>query len=606
MPCWKEMAVLLSGSALAKSFGARVLFENLSLSLAEGDRTGLIGPNGSGKTTLLEMLAGKEAPDAGVRAMRKQTRLAYVPQDSLFGPSDTVGSVLKTALDGLPLEEEEKNARIQMMLGRAGFEASETQAAALSGGWRKRLAIAAALVTSPDVLLLDEPTNHLDLEGILWLESAIQVANACLIVTHDRYFLENVATRMVEIHRTYPEGTFQVKGNYSEFLEQREEFLELQAKQRESLATKVRREVEWLRRGPKARTGKSRARVDAAGRLIEEFSAAMARSRTGTAQIDFTASDRKTKRLIEAEGIGKRLGGRTLFRNLNLTLSPGVRVGLVGANGSGKTTLLKILEGKMEPDEGTIRRADRLQIVSFAQDRGEHLDPEVSLRRTLCPEGDSVIYRGRPIHVAGWAKRFLFRDEQLDLPVARLSGGERARVMIARLMLAEADVLLLDEPTNDLDIPTLEVLEDGLLEFAGALVLVSHDRYMLDRVSTIVIGLNGESGGVFADYSQWEAARNEQPSEKSIEKSVAKEQRAPASAETPRKKLSYLEQREWDGAEAKILEAEEEVAACRRELEAAGSDVKLYTAAYEKLQVAERRVEDLYARWAELEAKVAR
>ena len=596
------MAVLLSGSALRKAFGARVLFENLSLSLSEGDRTGLIGPNGSGKTTLLEILAGKDLSDAGIRALRKQTRLAYVPQDSLFASDDTAGSVLQAALEGLPLEEEEKRVRTEVMLGRAGFENSATPAMDLSGGWKKRLAIAAALVTSPDVLLLDEPTNHLDLEGILWLETAIQAANACLVVTHDRYFLENVATQMVEVNPVYPQSAFQVKGNYSEFLERREEFLEAQAKQQESLATKVRREVEWLRRGPKARTGKSRARVDAAGRLIDELAAANLRSRTATAQIDFTASDRKTKRLIEAEGIGKTFGGRRLFQNLNLTLAPGVRVGLVGANGSGKTTLLKILEGALKPDEGTIRQADRLQIVSFAQDRGAHLDPETSLRRTLCPEGDSVIYRGRPIHVAGWAKRFLFRDEQLEMPVSRLSGGERARVMIARLMLAEADVLLLDEPTNDLDIPTLEVLEDCLLEFSGAVVLVSHDRYLLDRVSTVVIGLDGGQGGVFADYSQWEAAR----SEPAAERTVAKEPRLPAQTEGPKKKLAYLEQREWDGMEAKILEAEQDLAACQRELQEAASDAKRLTTAYENLQDAQRRVEDLYARWAELEAKVAR
>ena len=596
------MAVLLSGSALRKAFGARVLFENLSVSISEGDRTGLIGPNGSGKTTLLEILAGKEAPDAGTRALRKQTRLAYVPQDSLFGADDTVGSVLRGALNGLPLDEEEKRVRTEVMLGRAGFDSSATAAAALSGGWKKRLAIAAALVTSPDVLLLDEPTNHLDLEGILWLETAIEAANACLVVTHDRYFLENVATQMVEVNPVYPQSAFQVKGNYSEFLERREEFLEAQAKQQESLATKVRREVEWLRRGPKARTGKSRARVDAAGRLIEELSAATARSRTATAQIDFTASDRKTKRLIEAEGIAKTLGGRKLFQNLSLTLAPGVRVGLVGANGSGKTTLLRILEGIEVSDAGTVRRADRLEIVSFAQDRGAHLNPETSLRRTLCPDGDSVIYRGRPIHVAGWAKRFLFRDEQLDMPVSRLSGGERARVMIARLMLAAADVLLLDEPTNDLDIPTLEVLEDSLLEFSGALVLVSHDRYLLDRVSTTVIGLDGGEGRVFADYSQWEAARNEQPAQRD----VAPSSRLPVRAEGPRKKLAYLEQREWDGMEEKILEAEQELAAWQRELQAAASDAKRVTEAYEKVQEAHRRVEDLYARWAELESKVAR
>lgn len=598
----EKMAVLLSGSALSKSFGARVLFENLSLSLSEGDCTGLIGPNGSGKTTLMEILAGREAPDAGVRALRKQTSLAYVPQDSLFGPNDTVGSVLAAALPGLNLDNQEKTARKEMMLGRAGFETTATPAAALSGGWRKRLGIAAALVTSPDVLLLDEPTNHLDLEGILWLEGAIRDVNSCLVITHDRYFLENVATLMIEVSPVYPQNTFQVKGNYSEFLERREEFLEAQARQKDSLATKVRREVEWLRRGPKARTGKSRARIDAAGRLIEELSAVTARSRTATAKIDFTASDRKTKRLIEAEGIGKTFGGRRLFDNLNLTLAPGVRVGLVGANGSGKTTLLKILKGSIEPDEGTIQRADRLQIVSFAQDRGMLLDLEVSLRRTLCPEGDSVIYRGRPIHVAGWAKRFLFRDEHLEMPVSRLSGGERARVMIARLMLEPADVLLLDEPTNDLDIPTLEVLEESLLEFSGAIVLVSHDRYLLDRVSTIVIGLNGGEGGIFADYSQWEAARNEQPQPKL----PAREPRPPALEEGPKRKLGYLEQREWDRMEANILEAEQELAARHRELQDAGSDAKRSMELYEELQKVQQRVDGLYARWAELEAKVAK
>ncbi len=596
------MAVLLSCSALRKQFGERALFENLSLSLSEGDRTGLIGPNGSGKTTLLEILAGNEAPDVGTRALRKLTRLAYVPQDSLFGPEDRVRSVLDTALDGLGLEEEERRTRVEVMLSRAGFENPEMPAEALSGGWKKRLSIAAALVIAPDVLLLDEPTNHLDLDGILWLERAIGAANACLVVTHDRYFLENVATQMVEISPAYPDSAFQVKGNYSEFLEKREEFFEAQSKYQESLATKVRREVEWLRRGPKARRGKSRARIDSAGRLIEELSAVTARSRTGTARIDFTASDRQTKRLIEAEGLGKAFGERSLFKNLNLVLSPGVRIGLVGANGSGKTTLLKILEGGVAPDEGSVRRADGLRIVAFAQDRGAHLDPETTLRHTLCPEGDMVLYRGRPIHFAGWAKRFLFREEQLEMPVARLSGGERARVMIAKLMLETADVLLLDEPTNDLDIPTLEVLEESLLEFSGAVVLVSHDRYLLDRVSTMVIGLDAGGAGVFADYSQWEAARSEPPEEKN----EAKERREPALADGPRKKLSYIEQREWDGMEDRILEAEQEVAVWQEEMQNSGSDAKRLTEAYEKLQQAQRRVEDLYGRWAELEAKVAR
>jgi ABC transport system ATP-binding/permease protein len=595
------MAVLLSCTGLRKSYGAQVLFEDLSLTLSDGDRTGLIGPNGGGKTTLLEILAGNAAPDAGIRALRKQAKVAYVPQDSLFAPEDTVGSVLRAALAGLHLDDQEKQTHTEIMLGRAGFQNLDTPASALSGGWRKRLAIAAALVQSPDLLLLDEPTNHLDLDGILWLELALTGANACLVVTHDRYFLENVATQMAEINPAYPQSAFQVKGNYSEFLEKREELLVAQSKHREALAVKVRREVEWLRRGPKARTGKSRARIDAAGRLIDQFAAAKARNQTATAQIDFNASDRKTKRLIEAEGIAKTLGGRRLFQDLNLTLSPGVRIGLVGANGSGKTTLLKILNGEMAPDQGSVRRADLLRIVTFAQDRTEHLDLASSLRRALCPEGDSVIYRDRPIHVAGWAKRFLFRSDQLELPVASLSGGERARVLVARLMLEMADVLLLDEPTNDLDIPTLEVLEESLLEFPGALVLVSHDRHLLDRVSTVVVGLDGEGeAGLFADYSQWQAWRDEQSSETP----VVKERRAPAAETAPKRKLSYIEQREWDGMEEKILEAEQNLATWHREVQEAASDAKRLPEAYRKLQEAQARVEEMYARWAELETKI--
>ncbi len=596
------MAIVLSVSAISKTYGARTLFQDLSLGIADGDRAGVIGPNGSGKTTLLEILAGNEPPDSGARALRKQARLAYVPQDSIFGPEDSVGSVLAAALADARLTDEEKVARTQMMLGRAGFDSLSTPASALSGGWKKRLAIAAALIAAPDILLLDEPTNHLDVNGILWLEQALASVNASLVVTHDRYFLERVATRMIEVNPVYPQSAFQVNGNYSEFLEKREEFVEAQQKQQSSLAAKVRREVEWLRRGPKARTGKSKARIEAAGELMDDLAAVAARNRTATAAIDFTETDRKTKRLIEAEAIGKSLGGRRLFENLNLTLSPGVRIGLLGANGSGKTTLLRVLEGTLAPDEGSIRRADLLRVVSFAQDRGAHLDPEISLRRSLCPEGDSVIYRGRPIHVFGWAKRFLFRDEQMEMPVSRLSGGEKARVMIARLMLVPADVLLLDEPTNDLDIPTLEALEESLLDFPGAMVLVSHDRYLLDRVSTSVVALEEGRARMFADYSQWEASRDEP------ERAQTTASAAPQAQErqSPKIKLSYLEQREWDGMADAILAAEQELADRERELQEAAAEGKRLEDAYAKIQEVHRRVDALYARWAELESKVTR
>ena len=363
----------------------------------------------------------------------------------------------------------------------------------------------------PDVLLMDEPTNHLDVEGILWLERLLRAeARAFLVVSHDRRFLEAVTSRMIEINRSYPTGVFEAKGHYSDFLEQRDAALQAQANYEASLANRVRREVEWLRRGPKARTTKAKSRIDSAGRLIEELNSADARKDQGTAGINFTASGRRSKQLVEATQLCKSLGGRPIVKDLDLLLGPGQRLGLLGPNGSGKSTLLKLIAGTLKPDSGTITRADKLRVVTFEQHR-ESLDQSSSLRRSLAPHGDAVVYQDRSIHLVSWAKRFLFRPEQLDLPVSRLSGGEQARLLIARLMLQPADLLILDEPTNDLDIPTLDVLEDSLLEFPGALMLVTHDRWLLDRVSTILLAMDGTGQTEwFADYAQWESAQERQ------------------------------------------------------------------------------------------------
>jgi len=297
--------------------------------------------------------------------------------------------------------------------------------------------------------------------------------------------------------------------------------------------------------------------------------------------------------------LAKSFGDLKLFEDVAVTLTPGMRVGLVGSNGSGKTTLLRILQGQVAPDAGTVRRADGLRVVNFAQDRTAEIDPSMTLRRALCADGDSVIFQDKAVHVASWAKRFLFRPEQLEMPMSQLSGGEKARVLIAGLMLQSADVLFLDEPTNDLDIPTLEVLEQNLMEFPGAVVLVSHDRYLLDRVATIVIGLGNErETGVFADYSQWEAARDERPADKAPAKEKA--QKAPEAA---KKKLSYLEQREFDGLEREILKSEEALEAYTREVANAATDAERLPDAYARQQTAQQKVEELYARWAELETK---
>ncbi len=589
------MSVLLSAEKLTKAYGARPLFADLSFALHDGDHVGLVGPNGSGKSTLLKILAGMEDSDSGSRVVRKGVRVGYVPQDPVFAPGKSVEDVLTEALEG---EEHEKFARVALTLGKAGFPDREAKTDILSGGWRKRLAIARELVLEPDVLLLDEPTNHLDLEAILWLEALLRdEPKAFVVVSHDRYFLENITKRMLELNRAYAGGLLQVSGTYSDLLEKRDEVLRNEAAYQETLANLVRREMEWLRRGPKARSTKAKARIQNAERWIDELDESRSRSMTSSADIEFAASQRKTKRLWSARGLAKA----PLFSNLDVLLTPGSRLGVLGPNGSGKTTLLRIIVGELAPDAGTIERADGLRVVYFEQNR-ESLDPNLTLKRALAPEGDSVLHQGRSVHVAAWAKRFLFRTEQLETSVSKLSGGEKARIVLARLMLQPADLLVMDEPTNDLDIPTLDVLEESLLEFPGALVLVTHDRYLLDRVATRVLALDGRGGAeYFADYSQASGAAGSQPAEqtdgglrarRSIEKS---------------KRLSYLEQREFDQMEPAVLEAEERLSEAKQRAEdpAIAAAANALQQRYAELTAAQAEVDRLYARWAELEAKLA-
>jgi len=462
-------------------------------------------------------------------------------------------------------------------------------------------------VRKPDVLLLDEPTNHLDLAGIDWLEGLLENAPfASVVVSHDRYFLENVANQVVEINPTYENGSLRVPGNYSVFLEGKEQYLHAQRNRQAALENRVHSEIEWLRRGPKARTTKAKARIDKAQQLIGELADLNARTRTASAHIDFSSSDRKTKQLLTLDDVSYSIGDRTLFERLHFIVTSGMRVGLVGPNGSGKSTLLRLLAGQLAPSRGQIRRTEALRVVYFDQNRV--LDPEVPLRRALAPDSDSVIYQDRVVHVASWAARFLFTGEQLNQPVGRLSGGERARVLIAQLMLQPADVLLLDEPTNDLDIPTLEVLEESLLEYRGALLLVTHDRFLLDRLSTVVLGLDG-LGHVerFGDYLQWETwqARQMAATRKSSAAPQAAARAVPAMP-AARKRLSYKEARELETIEERIADAEKELQARHAALadpRVLSDGARLRTISLE-MEAAQRNIDSLYARWAELERKV--
>ena len=600
--------LILNAQSITKRFGAHPLFREISLTVSDGDRLALIGPNGAGKSTLLKILSGEIEPDSGEVSTRKRARITYIAQESAFAPGATVRSVLDGALAGAGVAEGEREGRIREAFGRAGFPSLDDEAQSYSGGWRKRLAIVEAAVQQPDILLLDEPTNHLDLAGISWLEDMLrQAAFASIVVSHDRYFLEGVANETAELSRAYPDGMLRFAGPYSTFLEKKQEYLAAEDKRQEALENRVRIETDWLRRGPKARTTKSKARIDAANELIGELGAMKQRSQTGSAGIDFSSSDRKTKRLAIIDSLTYGFDGRTLFEDLSFAITAGMRVGLVGPNGSGKTTLLRLIQGQLTPRSGSIERANSLRIVYFEQNR--EIDGSLTLRRALSPDSDSVVYNGKVLHVASWAARFLFTGEQLNQPVERLSGGERARVLIARLMLEPADLLLLDEPTNDLDIPTLEILEEALLEYPGAMILVTHDRYMLDRVSNVVLGLDGAgSAGSFADYAQWEewqriglAPRTTAPVP------IAVSGTGNSNGSSKKKKLSYMEQREWESIEARIEQAEAEVAAKQALLDdpLIATDPAQLQAAMAEAAAAQEAVDTLYERWGELGSKLA-
>ena len=370
----------------------------------------------------------------------------------------------------------------------------------------------------------------------------------------------------------------------------------------EGLRNRVNIEIEWLRRGPKARATKAKARIDNAHGLIAKLADVDSRTRTTSAGIEFAGTDRQTKRLIEMEGVGVTLGGREIVRDVNFVVANGVRVGLVGANGSGKTTLLRVMTSDLVPTVGKVKSAAGLRIVYFSQMR--ELDESLTLRRALAPDSDAVVYQDRVVHVASYAAKFLFSGDQLNQPVSRLSGGERARVLIARIMLQPADVLMLDEPTNDLDIPTLEILEESLLEFKGALVLVTHDRYMLDRVSNVVLGLDGRGNAAkFADYAQWEEWKEEGLAE------VEKPSGLPASTQpakgAAKKKLSYMEQREFDGIEARVEAADARMEAAHDRLAdpKVATNAELLTEALAEMEAAQVEHDAVYARWAELTEK---
>jgi ATP-binding cassette subfamily F protein uup len=610
------MAILLSARDLGHRFGARPLFQGVGFTLEDGDRVGLIGPNGAGKSTLLKILAGQLAPDAGQLARRDRLRVGYLAQVPVFEEGATVRQAVASGFAGAPGAEAaldwEQEARVDELLARleltGGAAGAEAPVAQLSGGWSKRVALARALVRDPELLLLDEPTNHLDVDGILWLERFLAGARfATLTVTHDRLFLQRVANRILELDRRNAGGLLDVRGDYATYVERKAEAMAAQERREEVLRNTLRRETEWLRRGPPARTTKQDARIQRAHALADEVGELAGRNRVKDVSLDFQASGRRPRRLVVARGIGKRYGDRQVFEGLDLSLGPGSRVGLLGPNGCGKSTLLRVLVGSEPPSSGTVVRADGLSVAWFEQDRGS-LDPEATVADTVCPAGDYVEFRGARQHRRGYLERFLFRGEQLDMAVRQLSGGEQARLLIARLMLRPANLLVLDEPTNDLDLATLDVLQEALVSFDGAVLLVTHDRYFLDQVATEILAFPttaGQQGQLvsFAGLAQWEAWHATQTAPRSP---LDGERGAPAKPAGKRKKLGFKDQRDWETIEARIAAAEQALA--ELDAECARPEVVVDGARlvdlHARMDAQRAAIDALYARWAELEALI--
>ena len=590
------MAILISAKAIRKGFGTRPLFESLTFVVESGERIGLIGPNGAGKSTLMKILAGQIPADSGELTSQRGLRIGYLSQTPVLDESSTVENlVLAGTRDPHDGDSILVAAECLSKLSLNG----EDIVGSLSGGWKKRVALAIELAGEPDLMLLDEPTNHLDIESILWLEDFLRRSPfATITVTHDRQFLQKVSNKILELDRRNKGGLLKVDGDYATYLELKESVLSTQKQEEASLKNKLRRETEWLRRGPKARTTKQQARIQSAEALGDEVKEIEYRNQSRVAGIEFQSFEKKPKRLIEAKAISKSYAGKPIFSAVDVFIGPGSRIGLLGQNGSGKSTLIRVLLGLENPDQGTVFRSDHLKVAYFEQNR-ETLDPNITLAKTLCPAGDHVIYRGKPTHIRGYLDRFLFSKEQTDVPVGKLSGGEQSRILVAKLMLKEANVLVLDEPTNDLDIETLDVLENCLVDFGGAVLLVTHDRYFLDQVAREILAFHEGKVTSFAGVDQWESwyagLRKTSTTTLSTDLKI--------NDSGKKKKLSYHDQREYDSMEDRIQKIELKI----MELKQRASAPEIQTSSsklaeiYQEVALEEHKLEKCYERWAELE-----
>ena len=603
------MAILINAHKLTKIFSSKVLFDGLTFSVESGERIGLIGPNGAGKSTLLKILAQKSDLDGGTLSPQKGLKVGYLEQIPQFTADATVqSSVLEGSHDPYDWQEISKADEIMSKLSLTEGEVNaESLVSSLSGGWKKRVALARELIKEPDLLLLDEPTNHLDIESIMWLENLLARSSfATITITHDRLFLQKISNKIFELDRRHPDGLLKIDGDYAKYLEVREDLLSAQEKHETKLKNTLRRETEWLRRGPQARLKKQQARIDQAGELKEQVQDLTSRNQVQRVQAELQGLEKNPKKLIEAKNISKSYNKNVVIPPLDLLLTPKSRIGLIGRNGCGKSTLIKLLTQKEKSDTGSVFHADKLEVSYFEQNR-ESLDQNISVYKTVCPDGDFVPYGDKMLHAKSYLQRFLFTYEQMDMPVRKLSGGEQSRLLLAKLFLKKCNVLVLDEPTNDLDISTLDVLKEILEEFNGAIILVTHDRFFLDQVCNLLLAFGVDENGnkilqPMVGLEQWEIWYEDQVKILSKIKSNLGKAASAAKDSAKKKKLSFKDQFALDHMDENIQKAESLLAKLTSEYEKPEnlSDSKKLIELSKEISKAQAEVDRLYKLWEEL------
>ena len=597
---------------VSHAYGHLPLLDEASVQIEQGERICVIGRNGTGKSTLLQIVSGELLPDTGSVWRQAGLRIGRLAQDAAPQDARPVSEVVSEGLGAQGLEEDwQRDQRVAVVLSRLELP-PDASVATLSGGWRRRVLLARALVGQPDVLLLDEPTNHLDIEAMTWLETfLVDYPGAVMFVSHDRVFLQRVATRILELDRgrlsSWP-------GDYAAFLRNKEAWLANEAVQHAKFDKKLAEEEVWLRQGVKARRTRNEGRVSALLAMRNERAAR--RAQVGSVRLQVDAGERSGQLVLEAKGVSKAFGEKRVIAGASVRLMRGDRVGLIGPNGSGKTTLLRMLIGELEPDSGEVRRGANVQFAYYDQQR-EQLDPERTVFDTIADGHDTVTVNGQEQHVHGYLRDFLFPPERASSPVKALSGGERNRLLLARLFTRPANLLVLDEPTNDLDIETLELLEALLIDWPGTLLLVSHDRAFIDHVvtSTLVFEGEGRVQEYVGGYADWlrqrrhpeRGTRNREP--RNPEPRTGTQNPAPRTQNGSGAKLSFKEQKELDRLPGRIEEMERE----QEQLNAAVAAPGFYRESADAIHTTLTRLEllqqsllDAYARWDELDSRVAK